>query len=147
MQYVRQGHVDRVLLLPGDPRDPILAPGHFAQNAEPRFLHFALPQENVGQNEAPERSTEGDDRTPGAGSLCGKWQAANWPCGIWRSCGSTSVQICWARGQRVRKRQPDGGLEGDGISLATPVGLILIEASGIGTASSRVRLYGWAGRA
>ena len=54
----------------------------------------------------------------------GKWQATNCsaltascpkvPAG--RSTGSSSAHTACAFGQRVRKRHPDGGLVGDGIS-------------------------------
>ena len=37
-----------------------------------------------------------------------------------RSGGSTSAHLSWARGQRVRKRQPDGGATADGSSPRTP---------------------------
>src|SRR5256885_2088347 len=44
------------------------------------------------------------------GRTSAKWQALGWP---WSkrstSSGSSSAQIGWALGQRVRKLQPDGG--------------------------------------
>src|SRR5215469_7553077 len=52
-------------------------------------------------------------------SSSGKWQAAAWPavpCS-W-SAGTSTAQISCARGQRVRKRQPEGGRIADGASPA-----------------------------
>ena len=39
-----------------------------------------------------------------------KWQATLWRAPIWSCGGSTLAQISWANWQRVRNRQPDGGL-------------------------------------
>jgi mannosyltransferase len=43
-----------------------------------------------------------------------KWQATNWPLRNSRMVGSSVAQRACAIGQRVRKRQPDGGAIGDG---------------------------------
>jgi hypothetical protein len=57
-----------------------------------------------------------------SGSRSGKWHAAWWPCSVnGRSGGSCSAQISCARGQRVRNRQPDGGLMAEGSSPLTPL--------------------------
>ena len=54
-------------------------------------------------------------RRGGAAQLpMGKWQATWWPGAISRISGTSSAQRASARGQRVRKRQPDGGLMGLG---------------------------------
>ena len=45
-----------------------------------------------------------------------RMHAAKWPGLISTSCGSTSRHAATAYGQRVWKRQPDGGLIGDGTS-------------------------------
>src|SRR5579884_760361 len=52
-------------------------------------------------------------------TFCGWWQAARWPRAYSVSCGSTLRQISVARGQRVWKRQPDGGRIGLGGSPPT----------------------------
>ena len=49
-----------------------------------------------------------------AASVSGKWQATRWPGNSSRGSGTSSAQRSAARGQRVRNRQPDGGLTGDG---------------------------------
>ena len=46
----------------------------------------------------------------------GKWHATKWSGPMARICGSSSAHRCWAKGQRVRNRHPDGGLMGDGRS-------------------------------
>ncbi len=50
-----------------------------------------------------------------------KWQATLWLLPIWSSGGSTLAQMSWAIQQRVRKRQPDGGLIGLGTSPASRI--------------------------
>src|SRR6266567_3489033 len=52
-----------------------------------------------------------DATSPG---MRGKWQATRWPGAISRGSGSSVAQRSAASGQRVRNRQPDGGLIGDG---------------------------------
>ena len=47
-------------------------------------------------------------------TFCGWWQAARWPFAYSVSCGSTARHTSVARGQRVWKRQPDGGSTGFG---------------------------------
>ena len=66
-----------------------------------------------------------------------------------RSGGSSSAQISCASGQRVRKRQPDGGVIADGSSPRTCTTLRARAAtgSGIAIASISPRVYGWAARA
>ena len=51
----------------------------------------------------------------------GKWQATNWPGSISRISGSSVAHTSPARGHRVRNRQPDGGMIGDGGSPAIVV--------------------------
>ena len=53
----------------------------------------------------------------------GKWQATWWPGAISRSSGTSSAQRASARGQRVRKRQPEGGLIGLGGSPVSGTGV------------------------
>jgi hypothetical protein len=52
--------------------------------------------------------------TAGAGPVSGKWQATKWPGASSRGSGASLAHRSAARGQRVRNRQPDGGLTGDG---------------------------------
>ncbi len=87
--------------------------------------------------------------TAGAVSpMSGKWQATKWSGSIARTMGSSSAQRSWARGQRVRKRQPDGGNTGDGISPSIRLlGSGRTVGSGTGIDLSRMSVYGWAGRA
>jgi hypothetical protein len=64
----------------------------------------------------------------------GKWQAAR--CASTSKghmTGSTSAQIACARGQRVRKRQPDGGSAADGSSPFRPSFVSWLESVGSGT--------------
>ncbi len=94
----------------------------------------------------------------GSPASSGKWQATYWPptaveSATARSCGSSSAHRSCARGQRVRKRQPDGGLVGDGISPPS-TSLVVVRAplprgrgSGSGIAASSAAVYGCAGRA
>ncbi len=49
-----------------------------------------------------------------AGSVSGKWQATRWPGASSLGSGTSLAHRSTARGQRVRNRQPDGGLIGDG---------------------------------
>src|SRR5439155_3305058 len=44
----------------------------------------------------------------------GWWQAANCPGATGRNSGISAAHLASARGQRVRKRQPEGGAIGDG---------------------------------
>ena len=50
-----------------------------------------------------------------------KWQATLCRLPICSSGGSTFAQISWANGQRVRNRQPDGGLIGLGTSPSSRI--------------------------
>src|SRR5438105_9707462 len=75
-----------------------------------------------------------------AAATRGKWQATNRSAApsTGRMIGSSSAHRSWARGQRVRKRQPDGGAVGDGSSPASSVRSRLAESgSGIGIDDSR----------
>ena len=54
----------------------------------------------------------------------GKWHAARWSLPWSSSIGSTSAQISCAIGQRVRKRQPDGGSIGLGTSPVSTIRLL-----------------------
>src|ERR1700722_20038528 len=69
----------------------------------------------------------------------GKWQAGKWPGRGSASGGGVSAQMCAAKGQRVRKRQPEGGSTALGGSPArrSRSRRRSIEASGIGTAEMR----------
>ena len=49
----------------------------------------------------------------------GKWHATKWSGPMARIWGSSSAHFCWAKGQRVRKRHPEGGLMGEGSSPAS----------------------------
>ena len=53
-------------------------------------------------------------------SPSGWWQATKWVGRTSRIIGSSLAQISVAAGHRVRKRHPDGGERGDGISPPTP---------------------------
>ena len=54
--------------------------------------------------------------SPLRGVCRGKWHAARWPSPKGRSRGSSSLQRGCAKGQRVRNRQPLGGVIADGSS-------------------------------
>ncbi len=76
----------------------------------------------------------------------GKWHAATVPLDLIVSGGSSVAHISCAFQQRVRKRQPDGGLSGVGTSPSSrmrPEAPILVTS---GTADSSARVYGWDGR-
>ena len=60
------------------------------------------------------------DLDPWSESSPGKWQAAKWPGLVSASGGVTSAQTWRAIGQRVRKRQPDGGSTALGGSPVEP---------------------------
>ena len=65
---------------------------------------------------------------------------------IWRISGTSSVHCSSARGQRVRKRQPDGGDSGEGISPPSVWRSSgRTSGSGTGIALSRAAVYGCAG--
>ena len=84
-------------------------------------------------------------RAAGSGRRPG---ARRWRVG--RSGGSCSAQTSWASGQRVRNRQPDGGLGGRRQLAVDPGGLRRLPAaagSATGTASISPRVYGCGGRA
>ena len=70
---------------------------------------------------------------PGSGVCSGKWQAAWWLGPKRRSGGSTSAQISCASGQRVRKRQPEGGSIGLGSSPRMPTSVLAFSTAGSGT--------------
>src|SRR5512132_1910956 len=76
----------------------------------------------------------------------GKWHATYWPAATSRISGSTWAQCSWARGQRVRNRQPDGGSSGDGRSPGTsPDAWAGTVGSGTGIDDSSAAVYGCAG--
>ena len=56
----------------------------------------------------------GSAARPGGASVSGKWQATRCPGRSSRGSGTSTAHRSAARGQRVRNRQPDGGLIGDG---------------------------------
>ena len=60
----------------------------------------------------------------------GKWQATWCPGASSRISGTSSAQRASARGHRVRKRQPDGGLIGLGGSPASGVEVRVASGSG-----------------
>src|ERR1700737_2110242 len=80
-----------------------------------------------------------------------KWQAATWPG---RPCASSGGSISEhtpgtrAIGQRVWKRQPLGGLTGEGISPFSGIGSRLASRRGSGTGMelSKALVYGCCGR-
>ena len=79
----------------------------------------AAASRRAGRGTRAPRRRPGGGRGParpgGAAQLpMGKWQATWWPGAISRISGTSSAQRASARGQRVRKRQPDGGLIGLG---------------------------------
>src|SRR5215472_8495730 len=84
-----------------------------------------------------------------SGACSGKWQAAWWlaPANA-RIRGSCWAQISSALGQRVRNRQPDGGVTEDGSSpeIAASPPLRASAGSGCGMDRSSPAVYGWAGR-
>jgi hypothetical protein len=55
-----------------------------------------------------------------------------------RICGSLVAQMSAARGQRVRKRQPEGGLLGDGGSDGARTAVRWRRGSGRGTEASSI---------
>ena len=68
-----------------------------------------------------------------------------WPAASSRIGGSSAAQTSWARGHRVRNRQPLGGSIGDGGSPLIVVGarfvvLSVLCWSVLGTESSRARV-------
>jgi hypothetical protein len=78
-----------------------------------------------------------------ADSTSGKWQATVWPVASSRIGGCSATQTSWARGHRVRNRQPLGGWTGDGGSPLIVVGARLVAVlclSVLGTESSRARV-------
>src|SRR5205823_4251286 len=83
------------------------------------------------------------------GTFSEKKQAARWSRAFVSSGGSWSAQGVgsWAIGQRVWKRQPDGGLTGEGISPASATirRFDWISGSGIGMAERSAFVYGWRG--
>ena len=80
--------------------------------------------------------------------ISAKWQATGCPEPPWdTSGGSSCAQISFAFQQRVRKRQPDGGLAGLGTSPSSMILVRLPRWSGdsIGTADSSACVYGCIG--
>src|SRR5262245_42797199 len=68
-----------------------------------------------------------------AGQAASRWQAARWPGAISRITGGISRQTGRACGQRVWKRQPDGGAIALGTSPSTATGARGRVGSGSGT--------------
>ena len=81
-------------------------------------------------------------RDSSAVTFCGWWQAARWPPAYSVSCGSTWRQMSVARGQRVWKRQPDGGLIGFGgsPSITGGAGAVLVRVRDRDRAQQRRRV-------
>src|SRR5512143_3913828 len=72
-----------------------------------------------------------------------KWHAAQCPGFISRNSGSSIAQISnCAMGQRVWKRQPEGGFNGLGTSPLSTIRVRLILGSGIGMADINALVYG-----
>src|SRR6266550_9090652 len=74
-------------------------------------------------------------------------QATSWPGEISRNSGSMCAQASIAIGQRVRKRQPDGGLIGVGTSPCKTTRFRFWFGSGMGIAESSAFVYGCNGLA
>ena len=72
----------------------------------------------------------------GGPSTVEKWQATQCPGSSSRQAGTSSAH--WARtaGQRVRKRQPDGGVTGLGISPSSVIRRFTRSLDGSGTGSA-----------
>jgi hypothetical protein len=68
--------------------------------------------------------------------------ATRWPGNSSRGSGTSAAQRSAARGQRVRKRQPDGGLTGDGGSPRSVVVFRPAPGSVDGIESSSALVYG-----
>ena len=76
--------------------------------------------------------------SPGSGSRSGKWHAAWWAALLkGRSGGSAVAHSSWARGQRVRNRQPLGGAIAEGSSPTTPWCSLARSAAGSATGTVR----------
>src|SRR4051812_6724416 len=87
-----------------------------------------------GGRYSPVEAPTGSPASGGAtGALTGKWQAMKWAGAISRINGSSTAHRSWAFGQRVRKRQPDGGLMGEGRSPARRWLVEVCLTSGSGT--------------
>ena len=72
----------------------------------------------------------------GAAACSGKWQAATCPGPNARSGGSSRAHRSWANGQRVRNRQPDGGVD--------RAGQLALDAGALASAlAARGRAPGW----
>src|ERR1043165_2646915 len=71
-----------------------------------------------------------------------RMQATWWPGATSRNSGSMCAHSSMAIGQRVRKRQPDGGLIGVGTSPCKMIRLRFCFGSGTGIADSNACVYG-----
>src|ERR1043165_7301095 len=71
-----------------------------------------------------------------------RMHAAAWPGEISRNSGSIERQSSIAIGQRVRKRQPEGGLRAVGTSPFKIIRSRFSFGSGIGIAESSATVYG-----
>ena len=79
-----------------------------------------------------------------------QWHATRWPSPMSRNSGSIVAQCSGLPSrsrsqQRVWKRQPDGGLAGDGMSPLSTSRFLRIRGSGFGIADRRATVYGWRG--
>ena len=54
--------------------------------------------------------------------------------------GASSAQIAWAKAQRVRKRQPDGGLIGFGGSPVSGISVVRRSGSSVGFEANSARV-------
>ena len=75
-----------------------------------RMLRRPLGSAPLGAGRAHRRGQDVDPQGP----TSGWWQATHCAPAISRSSGTISAHMASARGQRVRKRQPDGGASGEG---------------------------------
>ena len=65
--------------------------------------------------------------------------------GIANSAGGMAAQIASANGQRVRKRQPEGGLIGFGGSPVSGTAIVRCRGFIDGIADKSAFVYGWRG--
>lgn len=79
---------------------------------------------------------------PAASYPSARIQAAKCPDLIFRNSGSTCAHSAMANGQRVRKRQPEGGFIGVGTSPVNTIRSLLSLGSGKGIAESSAFVYG-----
>ncbi|MNY05363.1 hypothetical protein D3C86_1380830 [compost metagenome] len=70
------------------------------------------------------------------GSSFTRWQATKCSAPMSLKAGSAVLQMSFAKGQRVWKRQPEGGLTGLGMSPWRMMRSLRTVGSGMGTAES-----------